>query len=99
MNGMNSGHNHGPMCFVEFEDVSLATIALLELYGKLLPNRALNGGKGIRLSFSKNPLGVRGPLRNNSVITNGGQMIPPNNLNNSMHNGNNKNGHRYSVAS
>ncbi|KAM3083881.1 cell cycle RNA binding protein whi3 [Clarireedia jacksonii] len=39
---------NGPMCFVEFEDVSFATKALHEL---------VKGG--IRLSFSKNPLGVR----------------------------------------
>ena len=48
-------HN-GPMCFVEFEDVSFATKALNELYGYTLTN-SIKGG--IRLSFSKNPLGVR----------------------------------------
>ncbi|KAL8732269.1 MAG: hypothetical protein Q9166_002841 [cf. Caloplaca sp. 2 TL-2023] len=47
---------NGPMCFVEFEDVSFATKALTELYGHLLHN-SVKGG--IRLSFSKNPLGVR----------------------------------------
>ena len=47
---------NGPMCFVEFEDVSFATKALNELYGHLLSN-SVKGG--IRLSFSKNPLGVR----------------------------------------
>ncbi len=47
---------NGPMCFVEFEDVSFATKALNDLYGTLLHN-SVNGG--IRLSFSKNPLGVR----------------------------------------
>ncbi|KAL9579691.1 MAG: hypothetical protein Q9212_004956 [Teloschistes hypoglaucus] len=47
---------NGPMCFVEFEDISFATKALNELYGHLLHN-SLKGG--IRLSFSKNPLGVR----------------------------------------
>jgi hypothetical protein len=46
---------NGPMCFVEFEDVSLATKALCELFGHPLSNNA-NGG--LRLSFSKNPLGV-----------------------------------------
>ncbi|KAI9894724.1 MAG: cell cycle RNA binding protein whi3 [Vezdaea aestivalis] len=46
----------GPMCFVEFEDVSFATKALNELYGFPLHN-SVKGG--IRLSFSKNPLGVR----------------------------------------
>lgn len=48
-------HN-GPMCFVEFEDVTFATKALNELYGHPLHN-SIKGG--IRLSFSKNPLGVR----------------------------------------
>ena len=48
-------HN-GPMCFVEFEDVSFATKALNELYGHPLHN-SVKGG--IRLSFSKNPFGVR----------------------------------------
>ncbi|KAK2075329.1 hypothetical protein P8C59_009463 [Phyllachora maydis] len=47
---------NGPMCFVEFEDVSAATKALHELYGHPLHN-SVKGG--IRLSFSKNPLGVR----------------------------------------
>lgn len=48
--------SNGPMCFVEFEDVSFATKALNELYGHPLHN-SVKGG--IRLSFSKNPLGVR----------------------------------------
>lgn len=47
---------NGPMCFVEFEDVSFATKTLNELYGAPLHN-SVKGG--IRLSFSKNPLGVR----------------------------------------
>lgn len=47
---------NGPMCFVEFEDVSFATKTLHELYGHMLHN-SIKGG--IRLSFSKNPLGVR----------------------------------------
>ena len=47
---------NGPMCFVEFEDISFATKALNELYGHPLHN-SIKGG--IRLSFSKNPLGVR----------------------------------------
>ncbi|KIW47615.1 uncharacterized protein PV06_00294 [Exophiala oligosperma] len=47
---------NGPMCFVEFEDISFATKALNELYGAQLHN-SVKGG--IRLSFSKNPLGVR----------------------------------------
>jgi hypothetical protein len=48
--------SNGPMCFVEFEDISFATKALNELYGFQLSN-SVKGG--IRLSFSKNPLGVR----------------------------------------
>ncbi|KAI8850802.1 hypothetical protein BC829DRAFT_415745 [Chytridium lagenaria] len=47
---------NGPMCFVEFEDVHCAHQALLELHGNPLTN-SVKGG--IRLSFSKNPLGVR----------------------------------------
>ncbi|EFX02351.1 RNA-binding protein [Grosmannia clavigera kw1407] len=47
---------NGPMCFVEFEDISFATKTLYELYGAAL--RGSTRG-GIRLSFSKNPLGVR----------------------------------------
>lgn len=49
---------NGPMCFVEFDDISCATRALNELYGAPLTN-SVKGG--IRLSFSKNPLGVRTP--------------------------------------
>ncbi|KAL6830207.1 hypothetical protein V8C40DRAFT_180147 [Trichoderma camerunense] len=47
---------NGPMCFVEFEDIGHATKALSQLYGWCLHN-SVKGG--IRLSFSKNPLGVR----------------------------------------
>ncbi|KAG5914470.1 hypothetical protein E4U42_000473 [Claviceps africana] len=47
---------NGPMCFVEFEDISFATKALHDLHGRNL-QRSFKGG--IRLSFSKNPLGVR----------------------------------------
>jgi hypothetical protein len=46
----------GPMCFVEFDDISCATHAMNELYGVPLSN-SIKGG--IRLSYSKNPLGVR----------------------------------------
>ncbi|KAG9128192.1 hypothetical protein FRC07_003742 [Ceratobasidium sp. 392] len=49
---------NGPMCFVEYEDVNYATRALNEMYGHTL-NGLVKGG--IRLSFSKNPLGVRTP--------------------------------------
>ncbi|KAL7276516.1 cell cycle RNA binding protein whi3 [Rhizina undulata] len=51
----------GPMCFVEFEDIGYATKTLNELYGRSLSN-SVKGG--IRLSFSKNPLGVRSPPNN-----------------------------------
>ncbi|TFK55366.1 hypothetical protein OE88DRAFT_1641301 [Heliocybe sulcata] len=56
--------SNGPMCFVEFEDVHYATKALSELYGHALGG--LVKGGGIRLSYSKNPLGVR-----TSAIMNG----------------------------
>lgn len=45
-----------PMCFVEFEDVRAATVAMESLYGTMLSNSTKGG---IRLSYSKNPLGVR----------------------------------------
>ncbi|KAL0086653.1 hypothetical protein F4703DRAFT_1792888 [Phycomyces blakesleeanus] len=48
--------SNGPMCFVEFDDVQCATQALQDLHGNMLSN-SVKGG--IRLSFSKNPLGVR----------------------------------------
>ncbi|KAG6336495.1 hypothetical protein ID866_2609 [Astraeus odoratus] len=51
--------SNGPMCFVEFEDVHYATKALNDLYGNTLGGLVKNGG--IRLSYSKNPLGVRTP--------------------------------------
>ncbi|KIL00530.1 hypothetical protein PAXRUDRAFT_48147, partial [Paxillus rubicundulus Ve08.2h10] len=51
--------SNGPMCFVEFEDVQYATKTLNELYGNTLGGLVKNGG--IRLSYSKNPLGVRTP--------------------------------------
>jgi hypothetical protein len=49
----NAIKSNGPMCFVEFEDIPFATLALKELHGKLLSN-SVKGG--IRLSYSKNPL-------------------------------------------
>ncbi|KAG5513547.1 hypothetical protein PMAC_000979 [Pneumocystis sp. 'macacae'] len=48
--------SNGPMCFVEFEDVGYAMKALGLLQGVCLSS-SVKGG--IRLSFSKNPLGVR----------------------------------------
>ncbi|KAJ3015494.1 hypothetical protein HKX48_004570 [Thoreauomyces humboldtii] len=53
------GRPNGPMCFVEFDDVQCATQALFQLYGNPLSNSTKGG---IRLSYSKNPLGVRNAL-------------------------------------
>ncbi|KAI0686493.1 hypothetical protein BC835DRAFT_1420328 [Cytidiella melzeri] len=61
--------SNGPMCFVEFEDVPHAAKALSELNGDNL-NGLIRGG-GIRLSYSKNPLGVRTP-----TSTGGSSMQP-----------------------
>ncbi|KAI9478876.1 MAG: hypothetical protein EXX96DRAFT_572558 [Benjaminiella poitrasii] len=55
--------SNGPMCFVEFEDAIYAAQALQELHGNPLSN-SVKGG--IRLSFSKNPLGVRQNTVNNN---------------------------------
>jgi hypothetical protein len=64
---------NGPMCFVEFEGIDYATRALNEFYGQPLHN-SVKGG--IRLSFSKNPLGVRSPGANGTA--NGHmQNMPP----------------------
>ncbi|KAK5115685.1 hypothetical protein LTR62_000774 [Meristemomyces frigidus] len=48
---------NSPMVFVEFEDITMATRALHKFHGTPLSN-SFRGG--IRLSFSKNPLGQRG---------------------------------------
>jgi RNA recognition motif-containing protein len=56
---------NGPMCFVEFEDTSFATKALNELDGFPLHN-SFQGG--IRLSFSKNSLGVRAAVGGGPII-------------------------------
>lgn len=48
----------GPMCFVEFDDIACATAAMETLYGTMLSCSSAAKG-GIRLSFSKNPLGLR----------------------------------------
>ncbi|TVY91008.1 Cell wall integrity protein [Lachnellula willkommii] len=63
---------NGPMCFVEFEDVSFATKALHELYGHPLHN-SIKGG--IRLSFSKNPLGVRSGQGMSSPVPSSAQGV------------------------
>jgi hypothetical protein len=61
---------NGRRCFVEFEDVSFATKALHELYGHPLHNSIKSG---IRLSFSKNPLGIRS---GQSMASSGPPNIP-----------------------
>lgn len=78
--------SNGPMCFVEFDDVQFATRALNDLYGNTL--KGLVKG-GIRLSYSKNPLGVRTPtsassnsslqqqlMNNNTNTANGNASYP-----------------------
>ncbi|KAI1365286.1 hypothetical protein F5Y08DRAFT_338844 [Xylaria arbuscula] len=72
---------NGPMCFVEFEDITFATKTLNELYGLMLHN-SVKGG--IRLSFSKNPLGVRsgqatGPPVNGTMGNLNAMMAAPGN--------------------
>ena len=48
--------SNGPMCFVEYEDIWYATQSMNDLYGTML---SCSTKGGIRLSYSKNPLGVR----------------------------------------
>ncbi|GAA5870435.1 hypothetical protein JCM16303_002003 [Sporobolomyces ruberrimus] len=48
--------SNGPIVFVEFEDTAFATRAMNEMYGYTLGGLVKGG---IRLSYSKNPLGVR----------------------------------------
>lgn len=55
-----------PMCFVEFQDIQTATIAMESLYGTLLSSSTKGG---IRLSYSKNPLGIRATSMSNSTST------------------------------
>lgn len=57
--------SNGPMCFVEFEDVNYAMKALSLLQGVCLSS-SVKGG--IRLSFSKNPLGVRSNPNPNLLV-------------------------------
>ncbi|KTW29247.1 hypothetical protein T552_01203 [Pneumocystis carinii B80] len=57
--------SNGPMCFVEFEDVGYAMKALSLLQGVCLSS-SVKGG--IRLSFSKNPLGVRSNANPNLLV-------------------------------
>lgn len=62
---------NGPMCFVEFDDIPLATSAMQTLYGTPL---SCSSKGGIRLSYSKNPLGVRSPIvpGSSSIMMTGG---------------------------
>lgn len=80
---------NGPMCFVEFDEVAMASKALNELYGYKLSNSVKTG---IRLSFSKNPLGVRsgqpGSMANPNHLSQQG-VVPGNNNVGAMHNNNN----------
>ncbi|KAI9333096.1 hypothetical protein BDR26DRAFT_806116, partial [Obelidium mucronatum] len=62
---------NGPMVFVEFDSVPYAQQALNDLHGTLLSN-SIKGG--IRLSFSKNPLGVRPTAQTQFGSTNGWGM-------------------------
>ncbi|KAJ3260493.1 hypothetical protein HK103_000635 [Boothiomyces macroporosus] len=57
---------NGPMCFVEFENVHYATQALFQLSGNYLSNSTKGG---IRLSYSKNPLGVRPQTSPNTLTS------------------------------
>ena len=86
-NGVSS--HHGPMCFVEFEDVAYATKALAELYGRTLPrqNGSSNNKGGIRLSFSKNPLGVRGPGQQRRNLPNSSNISSNSTSNSNISNG------------
>ncbi|KAJ1871009.1 hypothetical protein LPJ55_004211 [Coemansia sp. RSA 990] len=59
--------NSGPMCFVEFESIDFATLAMSDLDGSMLSNSV---GSGIRLSYSKNPLGVRSQNNPNNAALN-----------------------------
>ncbi|RDB19994.1 hypothetical protein Hypma_012847 [Hypsizygus marmoreus] len=72
--------SNGPMCFVEFEDVAYATKALNDLYGNTL--KGLVKG-GIRLSYSKNPLGVRTPTSAGSGPSLQQQQLQSNTVTNS----------------
>lgn len=77
---------NGPMCFVEFDEVAMASKALNELYGYKLSNSVKTG---IRLSFSKNPLGVRsgqpGSMTAPNHLSQQG-VVPGNNNLGAMHN-------------
>lgn len=58
------------MCFVEFDDIPSAARAMTEMYGHTLGGLVKGG---IRLAYSKNPLGVRVPGGSSSA---GGPISP-----------------------
>lgn len=107
----NNNNNHGPMCFVEFEHIIYATRALSSLYGAQIPSRNVsqlshssdgsvnnvNKLMGIRLSFSKNPLGVRNTQTTMAHL----QQQALNNINNNYNNNfiNHSNGNNNSSSS
>ena len=78
---------NGPMCFVEFDEVAMASKALNDLYGYKLSNSVKTG---IRLSFSKNPLGVRsgqpGSMSASNHLVQQGSVAGGNNNVNAIHN-------------
>lgn len=78
---------NGPMCFVEFDEVAMASKALNDLYGYKLSNSVKTG---IRLSFSKNPLGVRsgqpGSMSASNHLVQQGSVAGGNNNANAVHN-------------
>ena len=72
---------NGPMCFVEFDDINYATAAMEQLYGTMLSCSTVTKG-GIRLSYSKNPLGVRSGVVSSAGISNGAGINNANSANN-----------------
>lgn len=70
---------------IQFEDVHVATKTLHELYGNTL-NGLIRGG--IRLSYSKNPLGVRSNMAGGGSTGNTGNS---NHSSNSGYSGNSSN--------
>ncbi|WVO15152.1 hypothetical protein L204_102796 [Cryptococcus depauperatus] len=57
---------NGPMCFVEFDEVGYAGMAIKDLYGHNLGGLVKGG---IRLSYSKNSLGQRGSYHPSQINT------------------------------
>ncbi|GAA94714.1 hypothetical protein E5Q_01367 [Mixia osmundae IAM 14324] len=65
--------SNGPMCFVEFESTDAATRAMNEMNGNTLGGLVRSG---IRVSFSKNPLFLRGPSPHDGGSV-GSALSPP----------------------